>query len=154
MLRVFIRQPRCNRRSDAAHFDKVVEQIDPLFQGFLQILAQRQVLGVVADFLHAPPLRLLRGLLCPVLVFIIAILRQKRSKFTRGSMERYIAQPKQRQAKVTGSDLVSSGFQRHNTSVSNQQHQHTRQAAPPAAKVQSHYWKRQLQHLNMEPFKA
>lgn len=56
------------------HFDKVVEQIDPLLQGLLQVVAQRQVLGVVADLLHAPPLRLLRGLLRPVLVFVVSIL--------------------------------------------------------------------------------
>lgn len=63
--------------STSAHFDKVVEQVDPLFQRFLQVIAQCQVLGVVADFLHAPPLRLFRGLLCPVLVFIISILRPR-----------------------------------------------------------------------------
>lgn len=80
MLKAFSHEH--NGQSEAAHFDKVVEQIDPLLQGLLQVIAQRQVLGVVADFLHAPPLRLLRGLLCPVLIFVISILhpRQERVK--------------------------------------------------------------------------
>lgn len=67
-------------RPEAAHFHKVVEQVHPLLQRLLQVVAQRQVLGVVADFLHAAPLRLLRGLLCPVLVFIIAILRPRQEE--------------------------------------------------------------------------
>lgn len=70
-------------QSEAAHFDKVVEEIHPLLQGFLQVIAQRQVLGMVADFLHAPPLRLLGGLLCPVLVFIISILQTQEGKSQR-----------------------------------------------------------------------
>lgn len=67
-------------RSEAAHFHKVVEQVHALLQRLLQVVAQRQVLGVVADLLHAAPLRLLRGLLCPVLVLIIAILRPRREE--------------------------------------------------------------------------
>lgn len=57
------------------YFDKVVEQVDPLLQGFLQVIAERQVLGVVADLLHSTPLRLLCRLLCPVLVVVVSILR-------------------------------------------------------------------------------
>lgn len=59
------------------HFHKVVEQVDSLLQGFLQVLAERQVLGMVADLLHSPPLCLLCGLLCPVFIIVISILTDK-----------------------------------------------------------------------------
>ena len=57
-----------------SYLHKVVEEVDPLLQRLLQVLAEGQVLGVVADLLHAPPLRLLRGLLGPVLVVVISVL--------------------------------------------------------------------------------
>lgn len=60
-------------RPAETHFDKVVEQVDPLLQRLLQVFAQSQVLGVVADLIHAPSLRLLCGLFGPVIV-VVAIL--------------------------------------------------------------------------------
>ena len=63
----------CNSELNS-YFDKVVEQVDSLLQGLLQVLAERQVLGMVTDLLHSPPLRLLCGLLCPVLIIVVSIL--------------------------------------------------------------------------------
>lgn len=57
-----------------SYFDKVVEEVDSLLQRLLQILAERQVLGVVADLLHPSPLSLLRGFLRPVLVVVVSVL--------------------------------------------------------------------------------
>lgn len=59
------------------YFHKAVEEVDPILQGFLQVLAERQVLGVIADLLHSPPLCLLCSLLCPVLIIVISILNRK-----------------------------------------------------------------------------
>lgn len=52
------------------YFDKVVEQVDPLLKGFLQVFAECEVLGVVADLIHTSSLSLLRSLFCPVIVVI------------------------------------------------------------------------------------
>lgn len=52
------------------YFDKVVEQVDPLLKGFLQVFAECEVLGVVADLIHTSSLSLLRSLFCPIIVVI------------------------------------------------------------------------------------
>lgn len=52
------------------YFDKVVEQVDPLLKGFLQVFTECEVLGVVADLIHTSSLSLLRSLFCPVIVVI------------------------------------------------------------------------------------
>lgn len=54
--------------------DKVVEEVDPLLQGLLQVLAEGQVLSVRADLLHPALLGLLSRLLRPVLVIVISVL--------------------------------------------------------------------------------
>lgn len=78
----------CNGQKDLSlvsheesYFDEVVEQVDPLLQRFLQVLAERQVLGVVADLLHSSPLSLLCGLLRPVLVVVVSILATTNTKY-------------------------------------------------------------------------
>lgn len=64
-------------QSGDPYFHKAVEEVDPILQGFLQVLAERQVLGVIADLLHPPPLCLLCSLLCPVFIIVISILNRK-----------------------------------------------------------------------------
>lgn len=57
-------------QSGLIYFNKVVEHVDPLFQGFLQVLAEGQVLSMVTDLLHTSTLGLLCGFLCPVIVVL------------------------------------------------------------------------------------
>uniref|UniRef100_A0A0E9XQM4 Uncharacterized protein n=1 Tax=Anguilla anguilla TaxID=7936 RepID=A0A0E9XQM4_ANGAN len=53
--------------------DKVVEHVDPLLQGPLQVFGEGQVLGVFANFLHPASLGFLGGLLCPVFIIVISV---------------------------------------------------------------------------------
>ena len=64
----------------SSDLDEVVEYVHHLLQGLLQVLAEGEVLRVLADLLHAPALGLLSGLLCPVLVIIIPILQRERER--------------------------------------------------------------------------
>lgn len=71
----------------ACYLDKVVEEVDPLLQGLLQVLAESEVLGVLADLLHPATLCLLSGLLRPVLVVIITILKEREQRKRRSGPE-------------------------------------------------------------------